>query len=409
MTAITVNGGITAYLDDLLHLARLLDSGSTAVSDADSHTRSLTVFWQLDDNLNSDTLPIHLLVQALIGPFGRLPVTAAALDRSAAGLRAIVRLYEGADDNVLDSIGNSLGSLCGHLAASAGDAVTGHWSDAGHDLFDTLPAAVELAGVAARPLLAPATALLPDGHAEVTALGRDESATGISAPRTLANLVNELAWRNAGRHGEISVALLVGADGVRRAIVDIPGTKSWNPFPNHDVTSVGTDVRAMAGEQTSYEQGVLQAMRDAGVGADDQVMLVGHSEGGIVAIDTARDAVRSGQFNVTHVITAGSPIGVIGRQVPRTVRVLAFENSADVVPDPDGAPNPIRRDFTTVVGREQHYSIGADHDIEQSYEPIAVAADHSRNPALAEFRDSAAGFLDAGSITTNVYWVRRGY
>lgn len=409
MTAITVNGGITAYLDDLLHLAGLLDAGSAAVGDADSHTRSLTMSRRFDDVLIADTLPIHLLVQALIGPFGRLPVTADALHQSALGLRAIVRMYGAADDSVLDSIGHSLGSLCGHLAGSVGDAVTGQWSDAGHDLFDTLPPAVDLAGVAVRPLLGPATALLPDGHAAVTELGRDESATGITAPRTLANLVNELAWRNAGWHGEISVALLVGADGVRRAIVDIPGTKSWNPFPNHDVTSVGTDVRAMAGEQTSYEQGVLQAMHDAGVRADDQVMLVGHSEGGIVAIDTARDAVRSGQFNVTHVITAGSPIGVIGRQLPRSVRVLAFENSADVVPDPDGAPNPIRSGFTTVVGSEQHYSIGADHDIEQSYEPIAVAADHSRNPALTDFRDSAAGFLDAGSITTNVYWVRREY
>jgi pimeloyl-ACP methyl ester carboxylesterase len=111
---------------------------------------------------------------------------------------------------------------------------------------------------------------------------------------------------------------------------------------------VGTDLRAMAGLNTSYEEGVMQALDAAGVGPHTDVMLVGHSEGGIIAINTARDAVRSGRFRVTHVVTAGSPIGEVSDELPRSVQVLALENDDDVVPATDSADNPEDPNITTV-------------------------------------------------------------
>ena len=138
------------------------------------------------------------------------------------------------------------------------------------------------------------------------------------------------------------MSFVTGTDGRRRAIVDIPGTKSWNPAPVADVTSVGTDILAIAGHDTSYERGVFAALADAGVRPDDQVMLVGHSEGGIVAVNAARDAAASGRFRVTHVVTAGSPVGALAAELPSSVQLLALENTADVVPALDDVPNPDR-------------------------------------------------------------------
>jgi hypothetical protein len=406
MTAISVHGGadgITAHLDDLLRVAGEMRYASTAVEQISHDVRTNAAYWLIDGQLDLDTLPLHLAVTALVGPFGRLTLTGAALEHLASAMRAAVELYEDADDTVLESLAGALG----HLAAATGAVAIGHYRTAGHQFFDAVPDVTDVVTGALRPLDHPVAAAVTDGHAVVTRLGTDTSAEGSRAPASITDLIDELAWRNAGKHGEISVSILVGADGVRRAIVDIPGTKSWNPLPNRDVTSVGTDIRALAGDDTSYEHGVLEALTDAGISSHDQVLLVGHSEGGIVAVDAARDAVRSGRFNITHVVTAGSPIGVIARDLPASVQVLALENSADLVPRCDGAANPDRTNLTTVTGRVQHYSVGADHDIEKSYEPLAAATDRSVDPSIEHFIRSAHGFLDAPAVATSTFWIRR--
>ena len=73
-------------------------------------------------------------------------------------------------------------------------------------------------------------------------------------------------------------------------------------------------------------------MRDAGIGSDEPVLLVGHSQGGIEA---AWIASHSSEFSVTQVVTAGSPIAVLG-DYPAGTQVLSLEHHGDVVPLLDG-------------------------------------------------------------------------
>ena len=112
----------------------------------------------------------------------------------------------------------------------------------------------------------------------------------------------------------------------------------------------------------------------AGVRPDEPVMLVGHSEGGIVAVNAACHAAASRDFDITHVDTAGAPIGDVARRLPATVRVLALEHDADLVPHLDGATNPDRPNITTVHMTEHLGGITDDHDLTESYEPEASAA-----------------------------------
>jgi hypothetical protein len=314
--------------------------------------------------------------------------------------------YEDAEGGVfgafLAAIGDMFVGVC--------DLAIGHSDEAEDRAFDALPGLTPLAMAELRQWgLIPDPATIPDGHPVLHDLGRDARASTRTPPRGLGDLVRGVALRDEGRHGEISVSIVTDADGTEHVIVDIPGTKSWNLSPNPDVTSVGTDIRAMAGLDTSYEEGIMLALGAAGVGPHTDVMLVGHSEGGIVAINTARDAVRSGRFNITHVVTAGAPIGEVSEQVPSSVQVLALENDGDIVPATDSADNPDEPNITTVHVSDQHDSIGGNHGLDDTYVPEADAADASGNASVAAFLASAGQFLTGVRTRTHAYQITRGF
>lgn len=272
-------------------------------------------------------------------------------------------------------------------------------------LADTV---VDLLGIPAA--LSVLARTVPDGHAVVRSLGTDARGAAGRAPRRLTDLLLDLDQRNDDtHHGAIDVRILTMPDGTRRAIVDITGTKSWTPLPTADITSLTTNGRALVGVRTAYEQGVLAAMHRAGVRPTDKVMLVGHSEGGMVAVNAARDATASGRFDITHVVTAGAPVGLTVGSVPARVQVLALENTKDVVPHLDGRANPGRRNVTTVSSAHGDGTIVDDHSIGHGYVPLARDTQASKNGSVRHFLAGADGYLRATSVTTHSYQITRGY
>ena len=340
------------------------------------------------------------------------------------------------------------GAICGALDGELHAAAALY---EGADQLDTMARDVVLGGLLAAPALAKAVAVLarsrnPVEAAEaivatdpqladvlITELGlpnllegtahwyRDGSGvalpTGVNttgpsglAPRHLTDVIADLAQRSDDdRHGMIDVRILSMPDGTRRAIVDISGTKSWDPLPTSDITSLTTNGRALVGERTAYEQGVLAAMHRAGVRSNDDVMLVGHSEGGMIAVNTARDAVAGGEFNVTHVITAGAPIGLIASALPASVQVLALENKTDVVPHLDGRANPDEQNITTASTSHGDGTIVDDHSIDDAYLPVAADVQASDNRSIRDFLTSADGFFRARSVETRTFQITRRY
>jgi hypothetical protein len=407
--SITVTGGtdgITARLDDMRATAYLLQTAAQDVDAACDELDGPSLLF-LDAVTFEGDYGYEMIgaIGALIGPGGPLALAADRLHRVANGLLFAADHYHDADH----SIWQSMLGFVEHMAYADVLLQLGRVSAAGDEFMDGLPDAAGLLPLtAAASIEALYARTVPDGHPVLHDEGLDTSGIGIFVPRDLTDLVDELAKRNSGRHGEISVSFVVGADGQRRAIVDVPGTKSWNPAPNHDITSLTTNTRAIEGRDTSYEQGIFAALAAAGVTAHEQVMVVGHSEGGMVAVDAARDAAATGRFRITHVVTAGAPIGTIAGKVPASVQVLALENSADLVPRLDGRNNPDRPNITTVTAREDHHSVTGNHAITGSYRPIAEAADESNNASVEAFTSSAHGFFDGTSMHTHVYRVTRG-
>ena len=122
-------------------------------------------------------------------------------------------------------------------------------------------------------------------------------------------------------NGTIEIQTWVGADGVPHHIVYVPGTDDLTTTPwtqDGDVRDLHTNLTVIGGGATAYGEGILQAMHDAGISPDDPVMIVGHSQGGMEAVWAA----GHGDFNVTQVVTAGSPVGAMG-EPPADTAVLA--------------------------------------------------------------------------------------
>jgi hypothetical protein len=354
------------------------------------------------------------LALALDGPHGlaMLATTCAAMS---AGVRAAAAAYRAADDidtefhtafdGVLElprATWRATGAVLetGSAARGLNTLVT-----ADPALCDTVGGWAATAGADSGPGLVLQGS---DGTARVRDLGALDAPTG-TAPKNLEDVLRGLATRNAGGDGEVDVRFVYRADGSRAVIVDIPGTKSWDPLPTSDVTSLATNVRAVRGEQTSYSRGVVDAMRRAGVRPDDPVLLVGHSEGGMVAARVAIDASASKEFDVTHVVTAGAPIGRFADEIPDSVQVLAIENKHDIVPHLDGSTNPPRANITTVTVDHDHHTVLANHDIEGSYLPGARDIEASDDPSVDSYLTGADGFFDGTGVQTHRFQVTRGY
>jgi hypothetical protein len=250
--------------------------------------------------------------------------------------------------------------------------------------------------------------LYRDGPARVTARAGLRTDDRRGAPRSVTDLVRGLEVRadQDDGGGLIDVRILDGPTG-RRVIVDITGTSIWNLNPltrTPQATDLGTNLRSLAGRDSVMRRGVLQALRLAGVGPADPIMLIGHSQGGIVAARLAADLATGRQYRVTHLVTAGAPIGLA--RLPDSVSVLALENLGDPVPQLDGADNPDRPNWLTAGLPAGIDSAPSRHSIE-SYLAAAPELDRCRDPVLDRWRAGAAGFLDADTVRTQVFQVRR--
>jgi hypothetical protein len=254
----------------------------------------------------------------------------------------------------------------------------------------------------------------PQTAPEVNDLGLDSAQT--KPPKNLEDVLKGLTIRNntsgvdnttgAPVGSNLDVKKITGADGKVSYLVDIPGTKVWDlPGQDHgSVNGMGANLNSLAGNPTTLENGVRDALRRAGVDPSDPVMLVGHSQGGIVAARSAQDFTHSGEFNVTHVITAGSPIGNIN--VPNTVQVLSLENNGDIVPHLDAAANPDTANRTTVTFDDQANTVLGNHDM-RAYTQAGQQLDAGNDPSATAFKQSARNFFNGATVETHQYQVTR--
>lgn len=146
-------------------------------------------------------------------------------------------------------------------------------------------------------------------------------------PQSLQDLIvdnNRLRLANPeGRPleaGQIGVQQVRRADGSEAYIVQIPPTEGARMTSSPDAwggqgnaRDWGSNLRLVAGQHPASMDDVQAAMDAAGIPQGSDVMLVGHSQGGIIADHLAADPSFNncsggpGSYNITHVFTVGAP------------------------------------------------------------------------------------------------------
>lgn len=190
-------------------------------------------------------------------------------------------------------------------------------------------------------------------------------------------------------------------------VVLLPGTDDLLTRPDEqgtDARDLGTNLASLAGRPTVHTEGIAEAMRAAGVDASSSVTFVGHSQGGMAGVQLA----ASGEFAVEHVVTLGSPVALMP-EVPDGVQVTSLENTSDLVPHLDGAPNPDRAEHLTVEFDTGATSLEEAHSLD-GYAAGAAAADRSHDPAVVHQVDDlrALGAIgDEGPVTATTWQITR--
>jgi hypothetical protein len=133
--------------------------------------------------------------------------------------------------------------------------------------------------------------------------------------------------------------------------VVVPSTQDWEGYgfgaDGGAANDLGSNLTLMLSpaQQAAYERMVLDAMGQAGIGPDDHVMMVGWSQGGILAGELAADP--STPYNIEAIVVAGAPIDHM--DIPDDVSVVAIQHEGDPVHRLDGqAPPPTSSSWVTV-------------------------------------------------------------
>ena len=115
-------------------------------------------------------------------------------------------------------------------------------------------------------------------------------------------------------------------------VVYIGGTLSPEIESTQEPWDMTSNIQSIAEQESGSYRATIEAMRQAGIDAQDNVIMVGHSQGGLIATQVA----VSQEFAVTDVIAVGAPVSHI--EVPENTSVLEIKHTEDFIPSLSGIP-----------------------------------------------------------------------
>lgn len=216
---------------------------------------------------------------------------------------------------------------------------------------------------------------------------------------SMAESLRRLERLHGRGDGEIEIIELDN-NGSKSWMVLIPGTQpAWsvgsNPF---DLAGIG---EAVGYDSKEVIPAVGQALHEAGAEAGDPVVAVGHSQGGIHAMNLSQDKAFLSEFDLKYVLTAGAPVGGITPEPG--IASLHLEHVQDWVPGAEGRVNADTKDRVTVTLTDEvrtpegeDAGMGPGHD-QENYAKGAELVSASHDPSLAASAAAFAGVVGAGS------------
>lgn len=170
---------------------------------------------------------------------------------------------------------------------------------------------------------------LAPGSDQLTALQGLEASTPDSLSDFLAQ-AGAVDAIGASDQSVVDIAKIVHEDGTVAWIVTVPSTMDWvfggdkgavNDFDADLVLLAFPELR------TQFEKAVLDAMAQAGIGADEPVLMTGWSLGGILSGELIQSG--AGGYHYSGLVVAGSPIDHMA--IPDSIPVVQVKHEMDPV------------------------------------------------------------------------------
>ncbi|MEG9246998.1 hypothetical protein V6S67_02780 [Arthrobacter sp. Soc17.1.1.1] len=264
---------------------------------------------------------------------------------------------------------------------------------------------------------------LPDASRGVAVDGKDDDFAPVVMPSSLSAIANSTvrAYGDAdvdgAENGAVRITTVNGPDGPS-FIVSIPGTQTWAPTGDIPADLTG-NLEVASGQSSTASEAVRLAMMEAGIPSGAPVLLSGHSQGGMIAMELAGDPAFRDQFAVTNVLTFGSPVDITA--VPGDIDIVAFQHASDVVPrldlgglsvDKTFHERPNNADVITLPNPDgtPWYDAMGNHDPDRYVTSIS-AAESAGGPADSYGDQSFGRFLssDPSDVSGVVVPVRRSH
>ncbi|MFH5879044.1 hypothetical protein [Arthrobacter sp. NA-172] len=269
------------------------------------------------------------------------------------------------------------------------------------------PAAANVAGAVAGPtdvgavlramVATPGLAFLKPRSVQVSRGETTMKAVDLST----SGMLRELDEFSARSEGEIEV-VQVDKDGGRAWVVLIPGTQPGNPPGGSNPLDEAGIAEALGYNSAETSKAIRQALLEAGAAASETVVAVGHSQGGIHAMNLSQDKAFLAEYRLKFVLTAGSPVG--GITPDAGIGSLHLEHENDWVPGADGKANADTKDRVTVtmtnpVSLAPGEELGpwSAHKLSR-YEEGAQLVQRSSDPSLGASTATLGGLLGVGGV-----------
>lgn len=234
--------------------------------------------------------------------------------------------------------------------------------------------------------------------------------SGLVPPSDLSQIIaNTNTTYGDKETGEVSMSVV--GDPPTGVIVNIPGTEKWGlTAGDNPMDLTGNALQAgsrgwSAGAQATADA-IAQLYADNNIPPGTPLMLNGHSQGGMIASSLAANEEFASQYNLTNVMTYGSPVD--NYEMPSHVNQLNIQHSGDAVPKidlgglalgPGGGGSDEATNIVLDSPGSHPFDFGTNHSggeyqnsvQTQLQDPNSQLSQYNQDPSLAPFLTSDPG------------------
>jgi pimeloyl-ACP methyl ester carboxylesterase len=263
------------------------------------------------------------------------------------GLMGFLRGAVGFVGDRINAAAQGLGRMAGHLGDAAGKIVDVLTGQEDHSVSEIAASVIAAGGAGVGAAVGLVTGEDSNWFGEGAGQIGDPQAVpaagtqggqyqpALTEPRDLPSLMQSVTdgyqvGSEPGSTGDVRITRVDNGTGTPGYVVSVPGTERWGPDAGPMPRDLSANLNLVAGNPTAAAESVRMAMDAAGIPPGSPVMLVGHSQGGIIAAQLASDPAFVERYGVSHVMTYGAPIDHM--QLAPGVQALQVQHGNDVVP-----------------------------------------------------------------------------